>query len=251
MHVAVRSLPDRATRPCEGRVREGHTETQRDPQEAARMLDQFRRRNESSSHSAGSRSQTTSPLGTATAVRSPEPATPAIATQGPAAAATAPPAPAPSPAVADAGRSSVSKLIVGTDIHLKGAEISDCDTLVVEGRVEASIESRVIEVAETGVYTGNATVEIAEISGRFQGELTVRKQLLVRASGQVSGRIRYGRLAVEDGGELGGDIDVLSADAARVVRPLPEVPGAPAAKAESPTKPERAAVVTASALAPR
>src|SRR5712691_8468926 len=34
------------------------------------------------------------------------------------------------------GRESVSKLIVGPDIKLKGAEITDCDTLVVEGRVK-------------------------------------------------------------------------------------------------------------------
>src|SRR5687767_15238344 len=29
-----------------------------------------------------------------------------------------------------------SKLVVGPDIKLKGVEISDCDTLVVQGRVE-------------------------------------------------------------------------------------------------------------------
>src|SRR6266446_6221182 len=48
------------------------------------------------------------------------------------------------------GRESVSKLIVGPDIKLKGAEITDCDTLVVEGRVEASMDSRVIQIAEHG-----------------------------------------------------------------------------------------------------
>ena len=31
-----------------------------------------------------------------------------------------------------------SKLIVGPNIKLKGVEITDCDTLVVEGRVEAA-----------------------------------------------------------------------------------------------------------------
>src|SRR6266446_6221184 len=48
------------------------------------------------------------------------------------------------------GRESVSKLIVGPDIKLKGAEITDCDTLVVEGRVEASMDSRVIQIAVLG-----------------------------------------------------------------------------------------------------
>ncbi|HEX8957186.1 MAG TPA: polymer-forming cytoskeletal protein, partial [Burkholderiaceae bacterium] len=36
-----------------------------------------------------------------------------------------------------AGDSSASKLIVGPNIKLKGVEITDCDTIVVEGLVEA------------------------------------------------------------------------------------------------------------------
>ena len=49
-----------------------------------------------------------------------------------------------------------SKLIVGPNIKLKGVEISDCDTLVVEGRVEATMNSRVIQIAEMGAFTGSA-----------------------------------------------------------------------------------------------
>ena len=35
-----------------------------------------------------------------------------------------------------------SKLIVGPNIKLKGGQITDCDTLVVEGRVEATMDAR-------------------------------------------------------------------------------------------------------------
>ncbi len=67
-----------------------------------------------------------------------------------------------------------SRLIVGPDIKLKGVEITDCDTLVVEGRVEASMDSRVVQIAEHGVFTGTATMDVAEIWGCFEGTLTVR-----------------------------------------------------------------------------
>jgi cytoskeletal protein CcmA (bactofilin family) len=110
-----------------------------------------------------------------------------------------------------AGEGSASKLIVGPDIKLKGAEITDCDTLVVEGRVEASMDSRAIQISEHGVFLGKAGVDVAEIRGRFEGELTARGQLIVRATGKVTGTIRYGRLAIEEGGELGGDIAALAA----------------------------------------
>jgi cytoskeletal protein CcmA (bactofilin family) len=106
---------------------------------------------------------------------------------------------------------SASMLIVGPDIKLKGAEITDCDTLVVEGRVEASMDSRVIQITEHGVFVGKVGVDMAEIRGRFEGELTARGQLVVRASGKVSGTIRYGKLSIEEGGELSGNIAAMAA----------------------------------------
>jgi cytoskeletal protein CcmA (bactofilin family) len=123
---------------------------------------------------------------------------------------TAIPAPAPE---------KVSKLIVGPDIKLKGAEITDCDTLVVEGRVEASMDSRVIQIAENGVFVGKVGIDIAEIRGRFDGELTARKQLVIRSTGRVSGKIRYGKVAIEEGGELSGDIGAIT-DAGAAAQPL-------------------------------
>src|SRR5438445_5960013 len=118
------------------------------------------------------------------------------------------------------GGETVSKLIVGPDIKLKGAEITDCDTLVVEGRVEASMDSRVIQIAEHGVFVGKVGIDVAEVRGRFEGELTARKQLVIRATGKVSGKVRYGKVAIEEGGELCGDIAA-----------LPETKGAGAARA--------------------
>jgi cytoskeletal protein CcmA (bactofilin family) len=107
-----------------------------------------------------------------------------------------------------------SQLIVGPNIKLKGVEITDCDTLVVEGRVEASMDSRVIQIAENGVFVGKVGIDIAEIRGRFDGELTARKQLVIRSTGRVSGKIRYGKVAIEEGGELSGDIGATAETAA-------------------------------------
>ena len=101
-----------------------------------------------------------------------------------------------------------SKLIVGPNIKLKGVEITDCDTLVVEGRVEATMDSRVIQIAESGAFKGSAEIDIAEIRGDFDGELTVRQKLVIYATGKVSGKIRYGKLVIEEGGQLSGDVQV-------------------------------------------
>jgi len=125
-----------------------------------------------------------------------------------------------------------SRLIVGPNIKLKGVEIEDCDTLVVEGYVEASMDSRVIEIAETGVYKGTVEIDTAIIKGKFEGELTARERIIVHATGDVSGKIRYGRLAIEEGGRVHGDLDELNV---RTSAKHPEKPGI------SDTKPAEAA----------
>ena len=110
-----------------------------------------------------------------------------------------------------------SKLIVGPNIKLKGVEITDCDTIVVEGLVEATIYSRVIQISEQGAFKGAAEIDIAEIRGVFDGDLTVREKLVIFSTGKVSGKIRYGKLVIEEGGQLSGDVQMDGGGSHRVV----------------------------------
>jgi cytoskeletal protein CcmA (bactofilin family) len=98
------------------------------------------------------------------------------------------------------------KLIVGREISLSG-EINSCDKLIVEGSVEANLQNcHEVDIAESGLFKGSATIDEAEVRGRFEGTLSVRKRLFIRASGRVSGTIRYGQLEIECGGQISGDI---------------------------------------------
>ena len=99
-----------------------------------------------------------------------------------------------------------SKLTVGPNIKLKGVEITDCDTLVVEGLVEATMDSRVMQISEQGAFKGSAEIDVAEIRGEFNGNLTVRQKLVIYSTGKVTGTIRYGKLVIEEGGQLAGEI---------------------------------------------
>lgn len=99
-----------------------------------------------------------------------------------------------------------SKLIVGPNIKLKGSEITDCEILVVEGRVEASMKSRDIRISEGGVFSGKAEIDVAEVRGTFEGELTAHKRLVIYSTGKVNGTIRYGALMVEEGGTISGNM---------------------------------------------
>ena len=99
-----------------------------------------------------------------------------------------------------------SKLTVGPNIKLKGVEITDCDTLIVEGLVEATMDSRVMQIAEQGAFKGSAEIDIAEIHGVFDGNLTVREKLVIHATGKVTGKIRYSKIVIEEGGQLSGEV---------------------------------------------
>jgi cytoskeletal protein CcmA (bactofilin family) len=144
----------------------------------------------------------------------PQPAPAPPVPQRPATAASPTPTPAAANEAPRPDDNGGSKLIVGPNIKLKGVEIDDCDTLVVEGRVEATMVSRAIQIAENGAFSGKVDVDVAEIRGSFQGEMTARRKLVIHASGRVSGKIRYGKMLVQEGGEMSGDIGALAPEAA-------------------------------------
>lgn len=148
------------------------------------------------------------------------------------------PAPAPAPApVPAAGQVPESRLFVGVNIKLKGVEISDCDALVIEGQVEATVNSRAMEIAKPGTLRGIAQIETAEIHGEFVGELTARTRLVVHGTGRVSGTIRYGKLIVEEGGEVTGDVKRLdSTEHAAESRPAAAPAAATGAGGPAPTR---------------
>ena len=120
--------------------------------------------------------------------------------------ATMPATPTSTGSASASGSESGSRLIVGPNIKLKGVEITDCDTLVVEGTVEATMDSRVIQIMANGAFKGSADIDIAEIHGKFDGNLTVRDKLVIYAQGKVTGTIRYGKVIIEEGGQLSGDV---------------------------------------------
>jgi len=122
-----------------------------------------------------------------------------------------PPAPAAAPVPIPAATPSPeekagSKLFVGVNIKLKGVEISNCDVLVIEGQVDATVNSKVMEISKPGTLTGTAVIDVAEIHGEFSGELTARTKLVVHGTGRVTGTVRYGKLVVAEGGMLMGEL---------------------------------------------
>ncbi len=96
-------------------------------------------------------------------------------------------------------------LIVGRDIQVKG-QIDECQTLIVEGRVEASLRAKRLEVRKGGTFVGSAEVEQADVAGTFDGTLHAVEELRIGANGRAQGEICYGRLSIETGGVIAGTV---------------------------------------------
>lgn len=144
------------------------------------------------------------------------------APQAPAAAAPAAATPATpvmpmmaAPAAAGASRNNAKRVLtVGPDIQMKG-EITTCDRVIIEGMVDATMRDvHTLELAELGALKGTAEVEDAEISGAFEGDLTVRGRLTIYSTGRVRGNVTYGEIEIQRGGQISGSTrNVADADA--------------------------------------
>ena len=117
----------------------------------------------------------------------------------------------PSPVNASSNPAPAANLHVGRGLKLEG-KIQSCDSLVIEGDVQATIESGTLTITESGDVRGDATVDEAEVNGKFDGTLTVKKCLTIKSSGRVTGKVRYGELKVEQGGQVSGEIRAADAD---------------------------------------
>jgi cytoskeletal protein CcmA (bactofilin family) len=110
-------------------------------------------------------------------------------------------------------------LLVGRDIKYVG-DIKSCPHLRVEGEVEASLyEARRFDIAAGGRFKGLAHIDSAEIAGTFEGTLNVARHLVVKSTGRIRGKVAYGRIEIEAGGEIVGEMSLTGAAAPAVAVP--------------------------------
>lgn len=130
-------------------------------------------------------------------------------------------APAPAAAAPRAAAAERRTLVVGRGISLQGT-VSEAERLVVEGTVESQmIQAAELSIGHSGVFKGEVQVEDAEIAGTFDGTLTARGALILRSTGRLLGVARYGRLQVEEGGQISGKMEKIGDTTAAPPRPVP------------------------------
>ena len=90
-------------------------------------------------------------------------------------------------------------------------DITFCKELVIAGTVNGSVicndqGSSVVKILEGGTFTGEINAPRVEIAGRVDANVTGTDSVYIGASAEVSGVIRFYKLAVSPGAVITGEL---------------------------------------------
>ncbi|MBU6365806.1 MAG: polymer-forming cytoskeletal protein [Gemmatimonadetes bacterium] len=96
-------------------------------------------------------------------------------------------------------------LTVGPGVSLTGTVVVP-GRAAIHGTLDGTLTARDVLVGPDGKVSGALEADTVELQGEGPATLTAKVSLVIRASGRVTGTVRYGRLEVEPGGVLQGDL---------------------------------------------
>ena len=98
---------------------------------------------------------------------------------------------------------------IGKSIVIKG-EVTGSEDLTIEGHIEGKIELRdhILTVGPTGHLHAHVAAKSIIVLGQVTGNLTANEKVDIREKGSVEGDIVAPRVAIADGAEFRGSIDM-------------------------------------------
>ena len=99
-----------------------------------------------------------------------------------------------------------SSLLIGDGVSITGS-IKAENEVIIQGSLEGDVDCQCLMVKKSGNIKGNVKTEIMTIEGKAEGEITINDLLKIKSTGSASGKIFYGKIEVEDGGKLIGEIN--------------------------------------------
>ena len=90
-------------------------------------------------------------------------------------------------------------------------DITFCQELVIAGTVNGSVfcdgeDTSVVKILEGGTFTGEINAPRVEIAGKVDANVTGTSSVSIGSSAEVSGVIRFYKLAVSPGAVISGEL---------------------------------------------
>ncbi len=117
--------------------------------------------------------------------------------------------PTPAPRIPAPQPQSKERAVIGSTITIKG-DLKGDEDLLIEGRVEGKVEfpRHSVTIGKNGTIKADIYGRTITVEGTVEGNLYGDEQLIVRHSGTVRGNIVAPRVALEDGSNFKGNIDM-------------------------------------------
>ncbi len=91
--------------------------------------------------------------------------------------------------------------VIGSDLVIEGDIISK-GGIIVNGRVQGNLSAQSVMISETGGVFGSLKAKNAEVHGAVQGDVSIHELIRIGQTGSVSGKVEYGKISMDQGGEL-------------------------------------------------
>jgi cytoskeletal protein CcmA (bactofilin family) len=137
--------------------------------------------------------------------------------------------------------------VIGPSVTIRG-EVSGQENLRIHGRIEGKVTlgGQDVTVGKSGKVQADIHAKSIRIEGEVVGDLYGEQEIIIEASGQVTGNLVAPRVILENGSRFKGSIDMESAAQPTQPRSLQGKPGtgaghgaaaAPPGAARQPTSP--------------
>lgn len=100
---------------------------------------------------------------------------------------------------------------LGMNSSLKG-ELNVRGTLRIDGTVEGQLDSDYVILSETGEVKGEIKAKKILIGGKMDGNVRAQELVEIKSKGKVLGDIFTPRLAIIEGGEFNGKVEMKKAE---------------------------------------
>lgn len=145
------------------------------------------------------------------------------------------PRPESQPASAGARR---ERAVIGASITIHG-DLSGEEDLTIHGRVEGKVDVKgnSVTIGESGRVKADVYAKTVFVEGEVEGNLYGGDQIVLRSSGNVRGNLTAPRVALDDGAQFKGSIDMEPKRQGAAGRAPSTSPGRPVERAGSGSAP--------------
>jgi cytoskeletal protein CcmA (bactofilin family) len=117
--------------------------------------------------------------------------------------------PAPEPKAAAEPKAGTT--VIGATLRFKG-ELSGEEDFVFQGRIEGSIHhTQNLTIGTDGVVKGDSRARSIVVEGTVEGDLYALESISIRPTAKVLGNLLAPRVAIADGANFNGKVDMASA----------------------------------------